>query len=70
MCKLLGIAFAGSEQIIANIEKNGRGERIRTSDPLLPKQMRYQAALLPDNLPPSAQKVVGPAGLEPATKPL
>ena len=25
----------------------GRGERIRTSDPLLPKQMRYQAALLP-----------------------
>ena len=22
----------------------GRGERIRTSDPLLPKQMRYQAA--------------------------
>ncbi len=28
--------------------KNGRGERIRTSDPLLPKQMRYQAALRPD----------------------
>ncbi len=26
----------------------GRGERIRTSDPLLPKQMRYQAALRPD----------------------
>ena len=26
---------------------NGRGDRIRTCDPLLPKQMRYQAALLP-----------------------
>ena len=27
---------------------DGRGERIRTSDPLLPKQMRYQAAPRPD----------------------
>ena len=27
---------------------NGRGERIRTSDPLLPKQVRYQTALRPD----------------------
>src|SRR3546814_13225240 len=27
---------------------NGRGDRIRTCDPLLPKQMRYQAAPLPD----------------------
>ena len=26
----------------------GRGGRIRTADPLLPKQMRYQAALHPD----------------------
>ncbi len=26
----------------------GRGDWIRTSDPLLPKQMRYQAAPLPD----------------------
>ena len=26
----------------------GRGETIRTSDPLLPKQLRYQAALHPD----------------------
>ena len=26
----------------------GRGEMIRTSDPLLPKQMRYQAALRPE----------------------
>ena len=29
-------------------DEDGRGDRIRTCDPLLPKQMRYQAALLPD----------------------
>ncbi len=28
--------------------KNGRRERIRTSDPLVPNQLRYQAALLAD----------------------
>ena len=28
---------------------NGRGERIRTSDPLLPKQVLYQAEPLPDS---------------------
>lgn len=28
---------------------NGRGEKIRTSDPLHPMQMRYQAALHPDS---------------------
>ena len=28
--------------------ENGRGERIRTFDPLVPNQMRYQAALRPD----------------------
>jgi hypothetical protein len=27
---------------------DGRGSRIRTCDPLLPKQMRYQAALCPE----------------------
>ena len=26
----------------------GRGDRIRTYDPLVPNQMRYQAALRPD----------------------
>jgi hypothetical protein len=30
--------------------ENGRGERIRTSDPLRPRQVRYQAALRPDYL--------------------
>jgi hypothetical protein len=29
---------------------NGRGGGIRTPDPLLPKQMRYQTALRPDFL--------------------
>ncbi len=31
--------------------KTGRADRIRTCDPLLPKQMRYQAALQPDLIP-------------------
>ena len=30
--------------------ENWSGRRIRTPDPLLPKQMRYQAALRPDVL--------------------
>ena len=30
-------------------EGNGRGDWIRTSDPLRPRQVRYQAALRPDN---------------------
>jgi hypothetical protein len=28
--------------------EDGRGDRIRTCDPLVPNQMRYQTALLPD----------------------
>ena len=30
--------------------KSGRRERIRTSDPLVPNQLRYQAALLADTI--------------------
>ncbi len=30
--------------------KNGRGDRIRTYDPLRPRQVRYQAALRPDSV--------------------
>jgi hypothetical protein len=30
------------------IENNGRGGGIRTPDPLVPNQMRYQTALRPD----------------------
>ena len=29
-------------------KENGRGDRIRTCDPLVPNQMRYQTALLPE----------------------
>ena len=36
-------------ELRAEIQRNyGRGERIRTFDPLVPNQMRYQAALRPD----------------------
>ena len=35
---------------------NGRGDRIRTYDPLVPNQMRYQTALRPD------QGILMPAG--------
>ena len=34
--------------IMQGIERNGRGERIRTSDPLVPNQVRYQTALRPE----------------------
>gem|GEM_PF-6020790 len=34
--------------IKAGFFKDGRRERIRTSDPLVPNQLRYQAALLAD----------------------
>ena len=31
-----------------SLSLNGRGERIRTSDPLVPNQVRYQTALRPE----------------------
>ena len=34
--------------MIEIVREIGRSERIRTSDPLLPKQVRYQAALRSD----------------------
>ena len=34
--------------VVVSAQNNGRGERIRTFDPLVPNQMRYQAALHPD----------------------
>ena len=36
------------DELQALHHKNGRGGEIRTPDPLLPKQLRYQAALHPD----------------------
>ncbi len=38
--------------------KIGRGDRIRTCDPLVPNQMRYQTALLPDR--EGKLQIVGP----------
>jgi hypothetical protein len=38
----------GQKRESQNKEFDGRGERIRTFDPLVPNQMRYQAALHPD----------------------
>ena len=51
-----GELFAGCEKLDLVCIFNGRGGQIRTDDPLLPKQMRYQAALRPDfiNLTPLA----------------
>jgi hypothetical protein len=40
----LGSRFGG-------MPNNGRGERIRTSGPCLPKTVLYQAELLPDRNP-------------------
>ena len=38
-----------TERLEFNNKSVGRGSRIRTYDPLLPKQMRYQTAPYPDN---------------------
>ena len=38
------------EDKVGRFSRIGRSERIRTSDPLLPKQVRYQAALRSDTL--------------------
>src|SRR4029453_8001039 len=35
-------------QTCENVKNFGRGDWIRTSDPLRPRQVRYQAALRPD----------------------
>ena len=49
--------------------QTGRGRGIRTPDPLLPKQMRYQTALYPDEGPgvapevPTRPRIVGSCGL-------
>lgn len=41
------VSQLGPESTGPSYLDDGRGERIRTSDPLLPKQMRCQAALHP-----------------------
>src|ERR1700730_1788496 len=42
------INAGGHEHPYLERSSDGRGRRIRTSDPLLPKQVRYQTALYPD----------------------
>ena len=39
---------ADLQRTYKQLSKNGRGGEIRTPDPLLPKQLRYQAALHPE----------------------
>ena len=41
-------------QTCKSVKNCGRGDWIRTSDPLRPRQVRYQAALRPDWLNPSS----------------
>jgi hypothetical protein len=36
--------------LVETWDLNGRGERIRTSDPLVPNQVRYQTALRPEKM--------------------
>jgi hypothetical protein len=43
------------------VGESGRGGGIRTPDPLLPKQMRYQAALRPDLMIIPHSSVYAPA---------
>ncbi len=46
-----------------------RGTRIRTWDPLLPKQVRYRAALRPEkNCPPKRAKTADRPGFEPGVR--
>ena len=45
--------------IDATLSKNGRGERIRTSGPCLPKTVLYQAELLPDRNPTGREVAAG-----------
>ena len=46
----LGICGVWSQRLWTKMtDFNGRGGGIRTPDPLLPKQMRYQATLRPDS---------------------
>jgi hypothetical protein len=44
----LPVIAPGAGVFLTGSFRNGRGEKIRTSDPLHPMQVRYQAALRPD----------------------
>ena len=55
---------SGAFSLSANPALCGRNDRIRTCDPLVPNQLRYQTALHSDLL-----FLVGATGFEPATPP-
>jgi hypothetical protein len=46
------------------LKVNGRGERIRTSDPLVPNQVRYQTALRPECVALNVDRKVRSVGLK------
>ena len=47
--KIVYIGISDDPRNVCNsLILNGRGERIRTSDPLVPNQVRYQTALRPE----------------------
>ena len=48
-----------SSEMVNSKEYVGRGERIRTSGPCLPKTVLYQAELLPDRTRPPVMAVRG-----------
>ena len=51
--------------------ESGRGDWIRTSDPLRPRQVRYQAALRPDSshYPMRRARIVLPIPIQPLAPP-
>src|SRR5688572_14155782 len=54
---------AGTEDYLTDPWRSsvGRGSRIRTCDPLLPKQMRYQTAPCPEPILPPRRGITTPA---------
>ena len=44
-----------AKRVLKVCRESGRGDWIRTSDPLRPRQVRYQAALRPDPSRPKDQ---------------
>jgi hypothetical protein len=65
VCSLSAKIKKGTKQSLIPI---CRGTRIRTWDPLLPKQVRYRAALRPENIPASLPKSAERPGFEPGVQ--
>src|SRR5262249_16720586 len=52
------LSYTRSSFVRVRVEELGRGERIRTSDHLLPKQVRYRTALRPDTTDPDRDPAI------------